>query len=103
MYDKIETISVSGSGMNWDSYDAISSLSNGNQFLVNDSGTNKDINWENIQQIAGFDASVTYNVKQYGAKGDGIQAVAGGRESGTSNITSATGACNAGGRGKLIK
>ena len=102
LYDKIETIITSGSGINWDSYDAISSLSNDYQFLVNASGTNKDINWENLQQISGFDASVTYNVKQYGAKGDGIQAFDGAITSGDATFTSATASFTSADIGKVI-
>lgn len=102
LYDKIETIITSGSGINWDSYDAISSLSNGTQFLVNDSGTNKDINWENLQQISGFDASVTYNVKQYGAKGDGIQAFDGAITAADNTFTSASASFTASDIGKVI-
>ena len=102
LYDKIETIITSGSGINWDSYDAISSLSNDYQFLVNASGTNKDINWENLQQISGFDASVTYNVKQYGAKGDGIQAFDGAITAADNTFTSASASFAASDIGKVI-
>lgn len=102
LYDKIETISVGGSGINWDSYDAISSVSNDYQFLVNASGTNKDINWENLQQISGFDASIIYNVKQYGAKGDGITKFDGAITSGTNDFTSASASFTSSDVGKVI-
>lgn len=48
---KIEVgdISGSGSGINWSSYTDLTSLGNANEFIVNDSGTSKSINWEVFQ------------------------------------------------------
>lgn len=92
----------SGSGINWSAYSNITSLTNDDEFIVNDSGTSKAINWENIQQISGFDASTTFNIKQYGAKGDGITLYDGAITSGTPNFTSATANFTSADVGKVI-
>lgn len=41
--------SGSSSGINWTAYTDLTSLANGNEFIVNDSGTSKSINWEVFQ------------------------------------------------------
>ena len=97
-----DMLPAGGSGINWESYPDLTSLSNTQEFLVNNSGTSSSMNWENIQQISGFDTSVVYNVKQYGAKGDGIQAFDGAITSGTDDFTSASAAFTANDVGKVI-
>ena len=55
----------SGSGINWSSYADISTLNQSDEFLVNNGGTNKSINWQNIQNIVpipnGYDGAVDFN------------------------------------------
>lgn len=40
--------SGNGTGINWSSYSDLNSLSNAQEFLVNDSGTSKSVNWETV-------------------------------------------------------
>lgn len=83
-------------------YTSATSLNNADYWPIVQSGTNKNINWENTQQLLGVDTSVIYNVKQYGAKGDGIQAFDGAITSGTPNFTSASASFTASDVGKVI-
>mgnify|MGYP001496511348 CR=1 FL=1 len=78
---KIEVgdISGSGSGINWNDLQAISSLSNANQFIVNVSGTSRDINWQDLKSnissginwMTGDLLKSQFNIVNYGAVGDG--------------------------------
>ena len=58
---KIEVgdISGSGSGINWSSYTDLTSLGNANEFIVNDSGTSKSINWEVFNTQIGWSKAGT--------------------------------------------
>ena len=44
----------SGDGINWSSYDDITALAQTDEFLVNNSGTNKSINWQYIENNLPF-------------------------------------------------
>lgn len=70
---KIEVgdISGSGTGINWSSYSDLTSLSAANEFIVNSSGTSKSINWENLGRLTSEQTHSVFNVKYYGATGDG--------------------------------
>lgn len=77
---KVGDISSSGSGINWSDLQAISSLSNANQFVVNVSGTSKNINWQDLQANLGSSSvnwttgdllQSKFNIVNYGAIGDG--------------------------------
>lgn len=41
--------SVGGEGVNWSSYSDLTTLSNSDEFIINNSGTNKSLNWESFQ------------------------------------------------------
>lgn len=83
-------------------YPSATSLNNADYWPIIQSGANKNINWENIQQLSGFDAVTTFNVKQYNAKGDGVTKYDGTITSGTPNFTSATGSFTSADVGKVI-
>jgi len=92
----------SSGGINWSSYNDVTTAANANEFLLNVGGTSKSINWESIQQISGIDQSVIFNVKQYGAKGDGILLFDGTITSGTDDFTSASTTFTSADVGKVI-
>ena len=92
----------SSGGINWSSYNDVTTAANANEFLLNVGGTSKSINWESLQQISGIDQSVIFNVKQYGAKGDGILLFDGTITSGTDDFTSASATFTSADVGKVI-
>lgn len=92
----------SSGGINWSSYNDVTTAANANEFLLNVGGTSKSINWESLQQISGIDQSVVFNVKQYGAKGDGILLFDGTITTGTDDFTSASATFTSADVGKVI-
>lgn len=50
---------ASSSGINWTSYTDLTSLGNANEFIVNDSGTSKSINWEVFNSQIGWSKAGT--------------------------------------------
>ena len=69
---KIEVgdISGSGSGINWSSYMDLTSIGNANEFIVNDSGTSKSINWQVLTPEIVSDinwSSITSNIETTGS------------------------------------
>lgn len=69
---KIEVgdISGSGAGINWSSYTDLTSIGNANEFIVNDSGTSKSINWQVLTPEIVSDinwSSITSNIETTGS------------------------------------
>lgn len=83
-------------------YTSATSLNNADYWPIVQSGVNKNINWENTQQLLGKDASLVFNVKRYGAKGDGVTKFDGTITTGTPNFTSASGSFTSADVGKVI-
>lgn len=63
---QINALSGGGSGINWSSYNDIVSLSQTDEFLVNNSGTNKSINWQYIENnlpfVQGYMGAVEFDL-----------------------------------------
>lgn len=71
--------SSSGSGINWSAYPDLTSLTNAQELLINNSGTSSSVNWEVVKEnitsgVNWFNIDSLrngYNVKAFGAVGDG--------------------------------
>lgn len=83
-------------------YTSATSLNNADYWPIVQSGANKNINWENTQQLLGKDTSIVFNVKSYGAKGNGKTLYDGAITSGTPDFTSATASFTSSDVGKVI-